>query len=209
MNCNKITYDKNCNTIIQDDSYNNDYVFVYVLQLNQTTGIVSDYFIRTEEDQQVIFDLGMDGFYTLVTLKVPKGEGTEYYYKNGNFYHFYSVIEWQTLIEINPNSVDGLDIIYEYYFQNCRLRKCYVNACYQIFDSVASINCNTSGLDKNLVYKRDLLWSALNVIDYMVERDQFEEAERLLERIMGCNGLCNNQQNRCYEVQKSCNCGCS
>jgi hypothetical protein len=47
-------------------------------------------------------------------------------------------------------------------------------------------------IDKELIYKRDLLWSALNVIKYMIEIDQYEEAERLLERIMGCNGLCNN-----------------
>jgi hypothetical protein len=75
----------------------------------------------------------MDGFYTLVTLKIPKGEGSEYYYKNDKFYHYYNEIELSTLLEINPN-VTNLDITYEYYFQTCRLRKCYVNVCYQIFD---------------------------------------------------------------------------
>lgn len=208
MNCNKIIYDKNCNTIIQDDTYDSNYVFVYILQLNQTTGLISNVFIKTEEDQQVIFDLGLDGFYTLVTLKVPKGEGTEYYYKDSQFYHFYNKIELQTLLEINPN-VSQLEITYEYYFQTCRLRKCYVDSCYKIFDSVASINCDKSNLDKNLIYRRDLLWSTLNVINYMTEMDQFEEAERLLERIMGCNGICNNRENRCYSAQKSYNCGCN
>jgi hypothetical protein len=72
MNCNKIIHDNNCNTIIQEDSYDNNYAFVYVLQLNQTTGTTSQVFIKTSEDQQIIFDLGFDGFYTLVTMKVPK-----------------------------------------------------------------------------------------------------------------------------------------
>jgi len=49
MNCNKIKYDKNCNIIIQED-YDNEYAFVYVLQLNRTTGIISDIFIRTSEE---------------------------------------------------------------------------------------------------------------------------------------------------------------
>lgn len=207
MNCNKIIYDKNCNIVIQDDDYyNEDYVFVYLLQLNKTKQIISDYFIKTEKNQKVIFDLGIDGFYTLVTLKVPKQENNEYYYKNGNFYHFYNIIEWQTLIEINPNSSDKLDITYDYYFQKCRLKECYINICYQIFNSANSLNCDKLNIDRNLIYKRDLLWSALNVIDYLVEKDEYEEAEKLLERIIGCNGLCDNQLNRCFKIQESCNC---
>jgi len=40
------------------------------------------------------------------------------------------------------------------------------------------------------LYKRDLLLSAINVISYLAEMEKFEEAERLLERITSCNGLC-------------------
>lgn len=207
MNCNnKITYDKNCNTIIQEE-YNNDYAYIYVLQLNQTTGVTSNVFIRTDEEETPSFGLGMDGFYTLVTLKLSKDENQEYYYKDGKFYHFYNEIDLATLLEINPN-VSNLEITYDYYFQTCRLRKCYINVCYQIFDQAASINCNKSIIDKELIYKRDLLWSALNVIKYMIEIDQYEEAERLLERITGCNGLCNNLQNDCNKKYKSSGCGC-
>jgi hypothetical protein len=49
MNCNRIKYDKNCNIIIQED-YDNEYAFVYVLQLNRTTEIISNIFIRTSEE---------------------------------------------------------------------------------------------------------------------------------------------------------------
>ena len=97
MNCNKITYDKNCNTIIQED-YNNEYAYIYVLQLNQTTGIISSVFVKTNEDEIPSFNLGMDGFYTLVTLKLPKEEDQEYYYKNGEYYHFYNEIDLPTLL---------------------------------------------------------------------------------------------------------------
>lgn len=203
MNCNKIIHDKNCNIIIQED-YNNDFAYVYVLQLNKTTGIISNVFIRTSEEEVPTFELGLDGFYTLVTLKISKDIDSEYYYRDGKFYHTYKEVELETLLEMNPQ-VSNLDVTYEYYFQTCRLKKCFINICYQIFDQVASINCNKSSLDKNLVYKRDLIWSALNVIKYMTEVDQFEEAERLLERIMGCNGLCDNQ---CNDGHKSSGCGC-
>lgn len=38
MNCNsKISCDKNCNIIVQEN-YNNEYAFVYILQLNDSCG---------------------------------------------------------------------------------------------------------------------------------------------------------------------------
>lgn len=206
MNCNKIIYDKNCNTIIQEE-YDNEYAYIYILQLNRTTETISNIFIRTKESETPLFDLGLDGFYTLVTLKLSKDENQEYYYKDDKFYHFNEETDLKLLLELNPN-VTHIDITYDYYFQTCKLRKCYINICYQIFDKVASINCDKSNLDKELIYKRDLLLSALNVINYMVEMNQYEEAERLLERITGCNGLCNNNQNNCYGNHKSNGCGC-
>ena len=205
MNCNKIIHDNNCNTIVQEDNYDINYAFVYVLQLNQTTGITSQVFIKTSEEQQVIFDLGLDGFYTLVTLKISKSSESEYYYSNEKFYHSGEKISLQELIELNPE-VTGIEVTYDYYFQTCRLEKCFINACYQIFDSKTFTICNNPKVDPNITYKRDLIWSALNVIRYMVEVDQYEEAERLLERIVGCNGLCDNHL--CNNSHNNSGCGC-
>jgi hypothetical protein len=127
MNCNKITYDKNCNIIINEE-YDSNYAYVYILQLNKTTEITSQVFIKTSEDQKVLFDIGLDGFYTLVTLKVPIESGI-YFYSNNKFYHLYEEIELQELIELNPN-VTKIETTYDYYFQTCRLRNCFVNICY-------------------------------------------------------------------------------
>ena len=205
MNCNKIKHDKNCNTIIQEDNYDSNYAFVYVLQLNQTTGITSQVFIKTSEEEQVVFDLGLDGFYTLVTLKVPMTPGSGYYYYGGKFYNTGIEVGLQDIIEVNPE-VSGIEMIYDYYFQTCRLEKCFINACYQIFDSKTFTICNNPKVDPNITYKRDLIWSALNAIKYMVEVDQYEEAERLLERVVGCNGLCDNHL--CNDPHNNLGCGC-
>ena len=198
MNCNKFYTDKECNTFVQDE-YDSNYAYVYILQLNNTSGIINQVFIRTNIEDQIKFDLRLDGFYTLITLKVPINPIMPYYYKNGKFYKNMWEVELQELINVNPE-ISKVPITYEYYFQTCNLRKCYVNICQKIFDSQASIRCVSSNIDKELIYKRDLLWSALNVINYMVEYDQYEEAQRLLERITDCNGLCKNNLD---------NCGCS
>ena len=67
-----------------------------------------------------------------------------------------------------------------------------------------SNQCSFNKASSEDIYKRDLVWSALKVIKLLVEKDNFEEAERLLERITGCNGLCNDP---CY-TNKPCGCGC-
>lgn len=209
MNCNsKITYDNDCNILIHETNFDNDFVYVYVLQLNRTTGIITDVSIKVNEDEQTIFNSNLDGFYTLVTLKVPKNTESEYHYNNEKFYHLNEEIELETLLEMNPDS-HGLEINYEYYFKLCLLKKCYINICKQIFDQVNSVECNKPKLDPYLIYKRDLLWSAINVIEFMVGRGEYKEAERLLERIMGCNGLCDSHCNKSHlKEHTSCNCGC-
>ena len=201
MNCNsKITYNVDCNTVIHEINFNENYVYIYVLQLNKADDLLTEVIIKEDIQDQVIFNIGKDGYYTLTTIKVSKDETEDYYYKNGKVYHNNNIIDLPLLLELNPEVSSGFSIEIEYYFQTCNLKKCYIDICQQIFNQVNPINCNKQSLDQTLIYKRDLLWSAINMIDFMVEKEQYEEAERLLERIMGCNGLCN-----C----KPCNCGCS
>lgn len=203
-NCNKIYFDKNCNTIV-NDTFEEGYVYVYILQLNQTYDTKNQTIIRTNIDDEIKFDLGLDGFYTLITIKISTDISKPYYYKNGKFYKNIKEVELSEIINVNPE-ISEVEVNYDYYFQTCHLRQCYVSICQKIFDSQANIDCNKSNLDKELVYKRDLVWSALNVIKYMAEQDQFEEAERLLEKITRCNGLCPNSGCGCKSVPKDCGC---
>lgn len=204
MICDKIISDKNCNTIVRNEGFNPNYVYIYILQLNKTTGTVSQTFFRTKENvaDDIKFTIGSDGYYTLCKLKIPLDTSKPYYYKDGKFlYKGIKEVSLYELLNINPE-VSELSITYYYYFQLCKLRKCYVNIVNKILNSRVSIQCNNSGVDKEDIYKRDLLLSAINVISYLAEMEQFEEAERLLERISGCNGLCDTTSSN------GCGCGC-
>jgi hypothetical protein len=59
-------------------------------------------------------------------------------------------------------------------------------------------------IDINIKYKRDLVQSTLSVIQYLVDCGRMLEAERVLERIGSCNGICPTANN---EISKS-RCGC-
>lgn len=200
MNCYKIYANKNCHTVIENDNFNIGYVYVYILQRNRNNCVsVNEIVIRENIDDPVEFTIGEDGYYLLCRMIVPIDITKPYYYYNGDFYKGSTKIELQELIETNPE-ITQIDISYEDYFQICHLRKCYVDVCYKIFEQHAPVRCESSKVDKELIYKRDLLWSSINVIQYLVEQKQFEEAERLLQRITGCNGLCQQEESK--------GCGC-
>ena len=200
-NCNKIYHDKNCNIIVQDE-FDINYVYIYILQLNKSNGTISNQlFIKENSEQEVIFNTYSDGFYTLVTLKVPLDKTKPYYYNDGDIYKNIQKVTIQELLEVNPE-YSQIDPIYDYYFLTCRLKKCYLKACQDIFDLAVPITCSTkTTIPHDLIYTRDLIWSTLNVIRFMTEFDQFEEAERLLEEITSCNGICPQE-----ETKKGCGC---
>lgn len=198
MICDKIVADKNCNTIVQNEAFDPAFIYIYILQLNKYDGdTISQTFVKTSPEEEIVFTIGQDGYYTLCRLIVPLDESQPYYYKGGKFYKNIQEVDLKELIQVNPE-VSKIGVTYYYYFQLCRLRKCYIAEAQKILNNTATIRCNVNKQD---TYKRDLLWSAINTISYLAEMEQFEEAERLLERIIGCNGLCEADY-------KSCGCGC-
>lgn len=86
-------------------------------------------------------------------------------------------------------------------FSVCKLQKCLVNLQKQILES--SGGCNECDLDSSLRFKRDFLLSALYVFDYLKDRHNFEEAQRILDQMSDCSGtLCGDNRDK-----SDCGCG--
>ena len=121
------------------------------------------------------------------------------YYEDGTFYYKRpkknleeaNETTIQELVQLN-HTLTNIDVTYYYYFQVCKLRACYNALAQKVLDQRSGIKCN-DGVNSQDIYLRDLVWSALNTILYMAEQDQFEEAARLLDSIVGCNGLCKGE----------------
>ena len=192
-----IRFDKNCNLVITDNTFNCNYVQVYILQLNTTTNIEHiNTFVRTNRNQNIIFNTTKDGFYTLCKLTIPVDETKPYYYKDGYYYHNIQKVE---LEEILSNKQSQVQIEYFYYFSTCNLKKCFIKLCQDIFKEQSSICNRSDNTEKS--YKRNLIWAAMSTINYLAEMDQMEEAQRLLEEIVSCNGLCSSEYSN--------DCGCN
>lgn len=88
-------------------------------------------------------------------------------------------------------------------FNLCYLNDCFFKLNKSLLDLLVT-KCKTTGMIKELTYKRDLIWMALNAIKYSIETQQLFEAQRILDKINKCYSLCDNDSHNF----KYNNCGC-
>ena len=203
-------------------------VSIDVLQHNKTTETVYRDPIYTKHDtlQPINIPVEFDGWFDVIHLVLPsiewfnreidKSEGSAlglydlvyfsdgidiYKYLDGNV----SQVTINEVLEVNPINTT-ISKTNRDYVSICFLRKCYINLCQQIFEDRGFSRCwNKNKVDSELIYKRDLVWMAINVIKYLTECEQLAEVERIIETIQGCNGLCVSSN----LTSKTNGCGCS
>lgn len=204
-----------------------DTVSVDILQHNKSTETIYTDIVYTSHNatSPITIPIKFDGWFTIVHMVLPTKEWFEkelskeegsiinlydiVYYSDGtNIYKYIGGVSNETtideIIEVNPTNTT-ISKIEEDYISICFLRKCYINLCQQIFNSRGFSTCwNKNNIDSDLVFKRDLVWMAINVIKYLTECEQLAEAERIIEIIRGCNGLCTSSD----VTSKTSGCGC-
>lgn len=93
------------------------------------------------------------------------------------------------------------------YISILNLQKCLVNLCQQIFNTLNISNkCfDSNSNNKELIFKRDLVLMAINVIKYMIKYNMRAEAARIINQLEGCNGICTGTS----DSQGISGCGCN
>lgn len=175
--------------------------------------------VVTEPNTTITVQLPNDGRYYVSQTMIPK----TYVYPNRNYsktiygyntdtkkFQKFSGRFWTDVdvSEIVQRNVTGTNLARydKTYFSICYLYKCYIDWCNKIFPILLK-NCKggCEELDSELVFKRDFVWMTINVLNYYIALCKFEQAQQLLERVMGCNGVCNVSVNS----PKLSGCGCS
>lgn len=175
-------------------------------------------------DNEISIDF--DGRFTLYYIVLPT---KEWVYNNLNIVNNYSQVyyihdnkvfqyktngdielnDYSILLELakSPNIEHNISITETEGFSIYYLQECYINLCKQIFSSTRLSSCDKkNNLNEEFSYKRDLVWMGINVIKYMVDGHQLIEAQRIIEILHGCNGICNNFNQTKSEYY---GCGCS
>lgn len=205
-----------------------DTVSVIVLQHNKAEKtVVKNPTYNYHTSNYIEIPVGFDGWFTINYIVLPNkiwfdrerekpsgsalslynivyfvDDGYVYKYVNGEI----SGASIEEVLEVNPINTT-ISKTNKDYVSICFLQKCYINLCQQIFNDRGFSQCwNKNSIDSELVYKRDLVWMAINVIKYLTSLNQLSEVERIIEQINGCNGLC--KSDTAYKPSNS-GCGCS
>ena len=206
-----------------------DTVSIDVLQYNKTTGPevqVPTYTEHSDVVKPIVLPVGFDGWFDVVHIVLPSQEwfvkeqeketgsalpiyDTVYFSDGKNVYNYLTgegaAVELSEIIERNEEGTT-ISRISENYVSICFLKKCYISLCQQIFNNRGFSKCwGKSTQIGELTYRRDLVWMAINVIEYMTEFNQLAEVERVIEQIGGCNGLCKSE----FKQIPNHGCGCS
>lgn len=207
-----------------------DTVSIDVLQLNRSTEQKVQNPVFTVRDSQVKpvqLPVSFDGWFTVCHIVIPNEKwfqrelkketgsalnlyNTVYYSNGAKIYKYINNEITEVSIEelINRNIEDTtISIVKKDYVSVCFLRKCYINLCQQLFNSNIISECSNNRKNNcDLAFQRDLIWMALNVIQYLTELNQLSETERIIEQLgRGCNGLCKQT----FEQLSKSGCGCS
>lgn len=205
-----------------------DTMAIDVLQHNKTQETIyrDPVYTPHQDSQPIVVPVEFDGWFDVIHIVLPTKEWFEREYNktSGSALGLYDIVYFcdgssiykyvggamlqatlEEVLEVNPvnTTISKTD---KDYVSICFLRKCYINLCQQIFNDRGFSSCwNKNSVDSELVYKRDLVWMAINVIKYLTECEQLAEVERIIETIQGCNGLCASSN----ITSRTNGCGCS
>lgn len=115
----------------------------------------------------------------------------------------YKEVEPELIAEINTSETT-ISKAENSTFSIWELQKCYIYLCNQILLD-KTLKC-IEHVDKNIVFDRDLVWMTLNIIKYHLELGQAFEAQRLIEQMNYCHGICKKHSNKSNNLS---GCGCS
>lgn len=217
---------------IKDKFKYSDTLSIDVLQHNgidETKIFVPTFTKHNNENNKTSLNVSMDGWFSVVHIILPtidwvKAEyeknlhGLLFAYKTVYFsdgqviYKLtnntselqYTQVPLKEIIEVNTTDTT-LDRTSSDYVAICYLQQCFISLCKQIFSNKNFSKCFTYSADNDLMYKRDLVWMTINVVKYLVEFNQLAEAERLINSIGGCNGLCKRE----FQQFPNRGCGCN
>ena len=176
------------------------------------------------KDDACTFNLKEDGFYTIDHYIFPnidwynwyKNEAPQEYKDKINRVYIIDegvikkevegVLKETTLREVLEMNLEGTPIQQEHIntFFTGNMQQCYINYCKKLFNALLN-KCRTSAYNEDL-YARDFIWMTLNIIDYLIQFEQFMEAEKIVEEFNTCGGFC--QDNK-YGQHTAHGCGCS
>ena len=114
----------------------------------------------------------------------------------------------QEILEINQNNTTLIKTEL-HTFEMCHLEECFFKLCMYLLNNMPCTDpCFTDKMKgfAGDILNRDIIWMAINAIKYCIEQQQFFRAQKILEQIETCWGICKDTNNINSTQYKGCGC---
>lgn len=157
-----------------------------------------EWFNYVRQMDEISFDDYTNGVYFL-------GEDDNFYkYKTGNI----TQVDIKEIIEVNTTDTTLIKATL-HTFELCHLEECFFRLCMYLLNNMPCTDpCFTTKMKgfAGEILNRDIIWMALNAIKYCIEQQQFYRAQKILERVETCWGICRDLDNINSTQYKGCGC---
>lgn len=146
-----------------------------------------------------------DGFYKLYRITLDPTEQVEIFYRydeetntlyksvNGELET--EVKDLMEIILVNPLHVGTNVTKFANLFVDYRqLYECYIDHVKALLDVCCGDKCVDHYIESQLIYERDFIWMTLEILKYLLQRQEIHRAGNLINRFIGCNNMCHNIQ---------------
>lgn len=135
-----------------------------------------------------------------------------YFIDGDNFYKYINgSIEEVTIEEIYEVNTEVTTLIKSslHTFPICHLEQCFYKICLYLLENMPCKDpCFTDKMKgfAGEILNRDIVWMAINTINYAIEQQQFFRAQAILEQIETCWGICKDLGTN--KISSYTGCGC-
>lgn len=145
--------------------------------------------INRDLSTALVWDLEKDGYYKYFQINLPQGTNIK----------SEELISWALVNYLNLPS-NSTDFVVKDFFSICKLRNCVLQlekeAIHNFINNCKLKNCKKLEGQSN----KDILLMAIFVLEHLIARERFTEANMILESMPQCETLCKSIN------IKTCNC---
>lgn len=174
------TFNQDCQLIIDELPIINDNSNVVEILFGKYDGSFK-YFINRKSP--LIYDIEQDGIYKYLCIPTDRSISE---LKN-------LLLDPDSFLQylVSPANSFGFPTIEEEIFSICHLRKCAIllekQAIEEFLSTCDKKNCNKKSSQQST---RDILLISVFVLEHLIARHKYSEAENILERLSSCKNIC-------------------
>lgn len=200
-----------------------EYIYITKVIYNavKETDVKTTYYKQNSLEDINVIHQGDDGWYSIQQILIPKrpegeGESIPPFFWDFNQYGIITLYDSQDkqtnaetvfeFVERHLNSDYFVHSPVQEFFQICKLWECYLQYSLALLSNCLG-KCESE--DPQLRFKRDMVWMALNVLNYYKDmqirfgEDHFAQMQLILENFINCYGMCSN-----ISIKNTNSCGC-